>query len=45
MKLDDKYTQQSGSVYLTSVQVLVRLPPALPTGQKLRAKPNNHQSV
>src|ERR1700686_815584 len=26
MKLDDKYTQQSGSVYLTGMQALVRLP-------------------
>src|ERR1700688_1482289 len=26
MKLDDKYTQQSGSVYLTGIQALVRLP-------------------
>ena len=26
MKLNDKYTQQSGSVYLTGMQALVRLP-------------------
>ena len=26
MKLDDKYTQQAGSVYLTGMQALVRLP-------------------
>ena len=26
MKLDDKYTQQSGAVYLTGMQALVRLP-------------------
>jgi len=26
MKLDDKYTQLSGSVYLTGMQALVRLP-------------------
>ncbi len=26
MKLDDKYTQQTGSVYLTGMQALVRLP-------------------
>src|SRR5260370_42527129 len=26
MKLDDKYTQQSGSVYMTGMQALVRLP-------------------
>src|ERR1700704_6097730 len=26
VKLDDKYTQQSGSVYLTGMQALVRLP-------------------
>jgi indolepyruvate ferredoxin oxidoreductase len=26
MKLDDKYTQQSGSVYLSGIQALVRLP-------------------
>src|SRR6476646_2622056 len=26
MRLDDKYTQQSGSVYLTGMQALVRLP-------------------
>ena len=26
MKLDDKYTLQSGSVYLTGMQALVRLP-------------------
>src|SRR6266699_2424486 len=26
MKLDDRYTQQSGSVYMTGIQALVRLP-------------------
>ena len=26
MRLDDKYTQETGSVYLTGMQALVRLP-------------------
>ena len=45
MKLDDKYTQQSGWVYLTGLKALVRLSPSLPPGQKLQAKPNCYQSV